>query len=228
VVSAALPKGRPGSRWRSDPAAHGPWAELRAGLFALFRFKDARVAESALVSGGKSRFDWWAATYVAMRLESPLLKPVLVEAAGSTGPLSRAIAARGLGALKDSSVVDLLAQLARDREPGVAVAACPRPRCLRATAGRAPVAARWARATSRSSGRPAGAGVAAPDRGPRARVVPYVARRSPDPAAALQAWRLDRDESRWCSPAWIPTRVVRSGRPTRLGLADEVSATILH
>ena len=105
----------------SDPA--DSWAELRLALFALARLKDGPAAEHALLADGKPRFDWWAATWVAMRLESPALRPVLTAAATSDDPRSRALAARGLGALKDASAVGTLAALARDADEGVATAA---------------------------------------------------------------------------------------------------------
>jgi cyclophilin family peptidyl-prolyl cis-trans isomerase/HEAT repeat protein len=100
-----------------------PWVELRLALFSLLRLKDARAAATALLRGNEPRFDWWAAAFVAARLESPLLKPVLVAAASSSDPVSRALAARGLGALKDASVVDLVVPLARDPEESVAATA---------------------------------------------------------------------------------------------------------
>jgi len=236
AVLGSLPKGAPRLTVRGDDPASptDPWMELRSGLFALFRLKDARVAESVLVSGGRSRVDWWAATYVAMRLESPLLKPVLLDAASSSDSLSRAIAARGLGALKDSSVVDVLGSLARDREPSVVVAAV---RALGACGdgrGVPPVAAALD-STDLGVKHEALLALAAlpPDRSLKARVVPYVG--APQPwirAAALQALaRLDRDELALVlsgldpDPEWS----VRAALATALGAAgDEVSASILH
>ena len=89
-------------------SVNDPWFEARLGLFALARFKDTRAAEAVLVSPAKPRFDWWVATWVAMRLESPALRPVLLAAAGSDEALSRACAARGLGALKHAEAVETL------------------------------------------------------------------------------------------------------------------------
>src|SRR5262249_22039087 len=122
---AAMPKGAPLVTVRGDnpDSVDDPWMELRLAVLALGRLKDARSAELALVEAGKPRFDWWAATWAAMRTESPALKPVLRIGALSNDPLSRALAARGLGALKDPSVVDLLVTLARDSQEAVAVAA---------------------------------------------------------------------------------------------------------
>jgi cyclophilin family peptidyl-prolyl cis-trans isomerase len=100
-----------------------PWVELRLALFSLYRLKDAKAAAAALLAGSEPRFDWWAAAFLAARLESPLLKPVLVAAAASSDPLSRAFAARGLGALKEASAVELLSTLTRDPEESVSAAA---------------------------------------------------------------------------------------------------------
>ena len=107
-----------------DPgSARDPWLALRLALFALVRMKDVPAAESVLLDGGRPRFDWWAATWTAMRLESPALKPVLVAAAASSDPLSRALAARGLGALKEAEAFETLAPLARDKDAQVQVLA---------------------------------------------------------------------------------------------------------
>ena len=124
-VLATMPKGAAVVTVRGDDpgSLNDPWLELRLSLLALGRLKDARSAELALVERGQPRFDWWVATWVAMRLESPTLKPVLVAAVASNDPLSRALGARGLGALKDPSAVELLTPLVRDQSEGVVVAA---------------------------------------------------------------------------------------------------------
>jgi len=103
----------------SDP--RDTWAEQRLALFALARLRDPAAAARALLDNGRSRFDWWAATWVAMRLESPALRPVLVEALSSTDPVSRALGARGLGALKDASAVEALVRLVRDPDETAAL-----------------------------------------------------------------------------------------------------------
>ena len=102
---AAIPRQAPLLTIRGDDpgSADDPWLELRLGLLALARLEDPRAAAEALLLAGKSRFDWWAATYAAMKIASPLLEPVLVAAAVSTDPLSRALAARGFGSFKDDT-----------------------------------------------------------------------------------------------------------------------------
>ena len=116
AVVEAIPKGAAVLTIRGDDpgSASDPWLALRLGLFALVRLKNVPAAEGALLADGKSRFDWWAATWTAMRLEAPSLRPVLVAATSSSDPLSRALAARGLGALKDPAGLDAIAPLLRD------------------------------------------------------------------------------------------------------------------
>ncbi len=87
-----------------DPGnPNDPWAELRLGLLALTRLKDAKAAEAILLQGRQSKFDWWVSAWVASRMELPSLAPVLTQAAQSNDVLSRIYAAKGLGALKDPS-----------------------------------------------------------------------------------------------------------------------------
>lgn len=123
MVQAALPPSAPHVTVRGDNPASvdDPWFEARLGLFALARFKDTRAAESVLLSSGRSRFDWWVATWVAMRLESPALRPVLLEGAASSEALSRVYAARGLGALKRGDAVETLLKLVKDPDEIVVV-----------------------------------------------------------------------------------------------------------
>jgi cyclophilin family peptidyl-prolyl cis-trans isomerase len=125
-VLASMPKGAPRLTVRGDDPASpsDPWMELRLGLMALWRQKDPTHARSVLLrEDGTTRFDWWLATYVASRLEDPRLAPVLRAAATSSDPYSRALAARGLGALKDGAQLDVLEKLVKDRDEMVVIAA---------------------------------------------------------------------------------------------------------
>jgi HEAT repeat protein/cyclophilin family peptidyl-prolyl cis-trans isomerase len=125
LVVDALPRtiGRMTVRGDDPASAADSWAEQRLALFALARLKDVPAARHALLDGARPRFDWWAATWVAMRLESPELRPVLVAAAASDDPRSRALAARGLGALRDASAAEALLPLAGDPHEPVALEA---------------------------------------------------------------------------------------------------------
>lgn len=122
MVVAAIPAGASPLAIRGDDAGNpnDPWLELRLGLFALASLKDVPSATSALVDGGRSRFDWWAATWVAASLPAPELLPVLQAAATSADKLSRMLAADGLGRPNDATAVDLLLRLTQDRDETVA------------------------------------------------------------------------------------------------------------
>jgi HEAT repeat protein len=199
MVVAALPQDAPQVTVRGDDpgSAADPWLEPRLGLFALARLKDGKAAESALLLNGRSRFDWWAATYAAMRMESPLLKPVLVAAATSSDPFSRSLAARGLGALKDPAAAEVVLGLLRDQEEGVVVQSL-RALALLGDARAVPAAAGLLRSPSGAVRLEALKALAAlpADRSLRERVVAEVG--SPEPAiraAALQALaRVDRED----------------------------------
>lgn len=123
MVRAAVPVDAPLVAVRGDDpgAVTDPWFEARLGLFALADLKDRQAAESVLLRVGQARFDWWAATWVAMRLELPSLRPVLALGLSSEDARSRAFAARGLGALRDVASVDRLVGLTRDTDRTVQV-----------------------------------------------------------------------------------------------------------
>jgi cyclophilin family peptidyl-prolyl cis-trans isomerase/HEAT repeat protein len=123
LVVDALPKTISRMTVRGDEPGNpaDTWSEQRLALFALARLRDPVAAAQALLDGERPRFDWWAATWVAMRLETPALRPVLLGACDSTDPVSRAFAARGLGATKDAAAADVLLRLVRDPDETVAL-----------------------------------------------------------------------------------------------------------
>ncbi|MFI5006742.1 MAG: HEAT repeat domain-containing protein [Solirubrobacterales bacterium] len=234
-ILGAIPKGAPILTVRGDDpgSATDPWIELRLALFALGRLKEPKAAAEALLLSGKPRFDWWAATWVAMRVESPALRPVLVAAAASNDPLSRSLAARGLGALKDASAIEILDTLAHDADPTVAFYAL---RALQATAD--------ARATSVAASllaspnpvvkREALLALAAlpPDRSLRRKLVPMVGDKDPwiRSSAFAALARTDREEAALILSGIDPDPVwwVRASLATALGAAgDEISVGIL-
>jgi cyclophilin family peptidyl-prolyl cis-trans isomerase/HEAT repeat protein len=235
MVQAALPKGAQLVTVRGDdPAnANDPWLELRLGLFALARLRDVAAAEQALLAGGRPRFDWWAATWTAMRIAAPSLRPVLLAAAASSDPASRALAARGLGALKDAGSLELLAKLSQEREEDVAVQALRALGALGDARGTAAAAAalnspnlviKWEalKALARLP----------PEPGLRARVLPYLGHEQPWlRAAAFPALaRVAREDFALvlsgldADPEWS----VRAGLAAALGdVADETSVALL-
>jgi cyclophilin family peptidyl-prolyl cis-trans isomerase/HEAT repeat protein len=231
AVIAPLPPKAPLVTVRGDDPASmtDPWLEPRMGLFALARLKDVRNAQVALLSAGKPRFDWWAATWTAMRLENAALRPVLIAGIASTDPLSRAYAARGLGALKDAGDLDALLPLLRDRDETVVVNTVRAVALLGEARAVPPVSAllRSPSLTVRVEALKALA-VLPPDRGLRERVLAEVG--SPEPwlrGAALQALaRIERDEFALVlsnldpDPVWF----VRSALAGALAIAgDEAS-----
>jgi cyclophilin family peptidyl-prolyl cis-trans isomerase/HEAT repeat protein len=234
-VLAAVPHGAALVTVRGDDpgSASDPWLELRLGLFALAGLKDAGAAESVLLTGGKPRFDWWAATWAAMRLELPSLRPVLLGAAKSSDARSRALAARGLAALKDPAAFDTLAGLVRDPDELVAVAALRALAALGDARGAALAASMLASANKDVQHAALRALAALPaDRAGRARIVPLVGAAEPWlRGAALRALaRTDGDEFALVlsgldkDPDWT----VRADLAGALGaLGGEVGAALL-
>ena len=231
MVVGALPPKAPLVTVRGDDPASltDPWLEPRLGVFALARLKDARSAQAALLLAGKPRFDWWAATWTAMRLENPALRPLLVAAVTSTDALSRAYGARGLGALKDPADLDTLLPLLRDRDETVVVNAVRAAALLGEARAVPPVSAllRSPSSVLRVEALKA-LSVLPPDRGLRERVIAEVG--SPEPwmrAAALQALaRMEREDFALVlanldpDPVWF----VRAGLAAALAIAgDEAS-----
>jgi cyclophilin family peptidyl-prolyl cis-trans isomerase/HEAT repeat protein len=236
MLQAALPKGAQLVTVRGDDAgnANDPWLELRLGLFALARLKDTAAAEQVLAPGGRSRFDWWAATWTAMRIAAPSLRPVLLQAAASNDAASRALAARGLGALKDQGSLELLAKLAQDREEDVAVQALRALGALGDARGTSAVASalnspnlvlKWEALKALA--------LLPPDPGLRARLLPFLGHEQAwIRAAAFPALaRADRNDFALVlsgldpDPEWS----VRGGLARALGdVADETSVALLH
>jgi cyclophilin family peptidyl-prolyl cis-trans isomerase/HEAT repeat protein len=234
-VLAAIPKGAPILTVRGDDpgSATDPWIELRLALFALVRLKEPKAAAEALLLAGKPRFDWWAATWVASRVESPALRPVLVAAAASNDALSRTFAARGLGALKDASSLDLLDALAHDADTTVAAYALHALAALgdpRATAAAASLLASPNPVVKREA--LMALAVLPPDRSLRRKLVPLVGDRDPwiRSAAFAALARTDREDAALVLSGIDPDPVwwVRASLATALGAAgDEISVGIL-
>jgi cyclophilin family peptidyl-prolyl cis-trans isomerase/HEAT repeat protein len=236
LVVAALPKtiGRMTVRGDDPGNPSDTWAEERLFLFALARLRDVPAARLALLDGARPRFDWWAATWVAMRLESPELRGVLAAAVSSDDPRSRALAARGLGTLKDASAVELLLPLVRDADETVALHAL---RALAAIGDPRGTAAAAAMLSSPSDvvrhEALAALAVLPPDPSLRSRLVGFVAERDPWIRAAALGALAHTDRSDFAlvlsgmdaDPVWW----VRSALAAALGdVGDDVSVGVLH
>ena len=130
-----------------DPGnPNDPWLELRLGLFALAAAQGRRRPAARPCSRtAEPRFDWWAAAFVAMRLESPLLRPACSRrrrrTIGWRAPSPPGDWARS----RTPSAVDTLVTLARDPDETVAVTALRALGHDRRPPGRARVAAALAR-----------------------------------------------------------------------------------
>ena len=236
IIVEAIPKGAAVLTIRGDDpgSASDPWLAQRLALFALVRLKNVPAAESALLADGKSRFDWWAATWAALRLEAPSLRPVLVAAASSSDPLSRALAARGLGALKDPAGLDAIAPLLRDRDEQVAVSALRAVGAIGDARGVAMIAGNLRSSNLILVGEALEAlARLPPDRTLRAAVVNLVGHEQPwirAPALLVLA-RMDREEFALVLSGLDPDPVwwVRGALAAALGAAgDDVSLGILY
>ncbi len=235
-VVAALPKTINRMTVRGDEPGNpaDSWAEQRLGLVALARLKDVAAARQALLDGARPRFDWWAATWVAMRLESPELRPLLVAATASDDPRSRTLAARGLGALGDASGVELLLPLVRDPDETVAIQALRALGAIgdaRGTAAAATMLASPSGVVRREALR--ALAVLPPDPSLRPRLVGLVAERDPWIRAAALGALAHADRSDFAlvlsgmdaDPVWW----VRSALAASLGdVGGEMGVGILH
>lgn len=235
-VVDGLPQTGSGLAVRGDePGGLGdPWAERRLALFALARLKDVPSARQALLDGSRPRFDWWAATWVAMRLEAAELRPVLVAGLASDDPRCRALGARGLGGLRDRSAVELLLPLAKDPDETVAMQAL---RALGAIGDPRGIAAARDRLAAPSDVVRREAlrtlAVLPPDPSLRQRLVGLVGERDPWIRAAALAALAHTDRADFAlvlsgmdpDPVWW----VRSEVASALGgLGDDVSVGVLH
>jgi cyclophilin family peptidyl-prolyl cis-trans isomerase/HEAT repeat protein len=171
---------------------------------------------------------------VAVRLESRELRPVLLAALSSDDPRSRALAARGLGALGEASAVEPLLGLVGDGDEAVALQAL---RALgtigdvRATATVAAMLASPSDTLRREALR--ALALLPPDPSLRPRLVALVAERDPwIRAAALPALaRADRADFTLVLSGMDADAVwwVRGALASALGdLGDETSVGILH
>ena len=95
---------------------------VRLGAYALVRLGSYDGLASAFVDGnGRPRSRWWPIAFAFQRVNDPRGVPVLIELFNGEGQLTRAIAARGLGASKDQRAAGLLVKAAEDAAQPLAV-----------------------------------------------------------------------------------------------------------
>ncbi len=130
----------------TDDRRETPSAVLRLALFALARLKAyLPLASVVLDSAGQLRIRSWPVAFALQRLEDPRAMRALLALAAEADPYTRAFAVKGLGALKDRSVVPEILPLVSSSDRATAVEA------IRALgrigdAGAAPVLAKLIRA----------------------------------------------------------------------------------
>jgi cyclophilin family peptidyl-prolyl cis-trans isomerase/HEAT repeat protein len=105
-----------------EPAAEA----FRLGVYALTRLKAADALMGVVLDpAGQPRLAWWPVAYALSRIEDPRVVPALVTLLRSVGSVTRAFAARGLGARHATASAGALVPLAEAWriDPRVAVSA---------------------------------------------------------------------------------------------------------
>ncbi len=103
------------------PKAAGAEA-VRLGAYALVRLGSYDgLASAFLDSNGRPRSRWWPIAYAFQRVNDPRSATVLLDLFNGEGQLTRAFAARGLGASKDQRAAGLLVKAAEDAGQPLAV-----------------------------------------------------------------------------------------------------------
>jgi cyclophilin family peptidyl-prolyl cis-trans isomerase/HEAT repeat protein len=121
AVKAASLDGDDGSR-QVDPAAEA----FRLGVYALVRLKAAGALMGVVLdAGGEPRLAWWPVAYALSRTEDARVVPALATLLRSGSSVTRAFAARGLGARNAAASAAALRPLAEGwrSDPRLAVAA---------------------------------------------------------------------------------------------------------
>jgi len=96
--------------WPLAPATEA----FRLGVFALTRLKASDALLSVVLDrSGQPRVRWWPAAYALSRIDDARAVPALATLARTGGSISKAFAARGLGAQKDGASAATLLLLAQ-------------------------------------------------------------------------------------------------------------------
>jgi cyclophilin family peptidyl-prolyl cis-trans isomerase/HEAT repeat protein len=95
---------------------------VRLGIFALVRLGSYDALAAVLVDqNGRPRSRWWPVAFALQRVNDPRAAPVLLDLFNGEGQLTRAFAARGLGAAKDQQAAGALLTAAEDASTPLAV-----------------------------------------------------------------------------------------------------------
>jgi cyclophilin family peptidyl-prolyl cis-trans isomerase/HEAT repeat protein len=103
--------------WGVSPEADA----IRLGVFALVRQKGYEPLAAAIQDGSGRVSGWWPFAYALRRVNDPRAIPLLRQLAATPGRYTRAFAARGLGALKDTASVPLLKTMLERANGDVAI-----------------------------------------------------------------------------------------------------------
>jgi HEAT repeat protein/cyclophilin family peptidyl-prolyl cis-trans isomerase len=101
-----------------------PAAAFKLAVVALARLKsyDA-LAGVVLDSSGQPRVRWWPVAFALQRIDDPRSTPALMALLREPQPYTRALAAKGLGSVKEPAVATALLPLVADADRSVAVEA---------------------------------------------------------------------------------------------------------
>ncbi len=94
---------------------------VRLGLYALVRLGAYDVLASTMLDSGQPKSRWWPVAYAFQRIGDPRAAPVLMLLLEGDGQVTRAFAARGLGALEHEPALPVLTKLAADASQAQAV-----------------------------------------------------------------------------------------------------------
>jgi HEAT repeat protein/cyclophilin family peptidyl-prolyl cis-trans isomerase len=95
-----------------------PVEAVRLGAYALVRLAAFDALAATLTDGGRPISRWWPVAYAFRRVGDARAGPILLALLNGPGTYTRAFAARGLGAVKETRAVQpLVAVLANDGEP---------------------------------------------------------------------------------------------------------------
>lgn len=95
---------------------------VRLGVYALVRLGSYDALAAAVIDGtGQLRSRWWPIAFALQRINDPRAAPVLLALLSGEGQLSRAFAARGLGALKEAKAASAFLTIAESAAEPLAV-----------------------------------------------------------------------------------------------------------
>ena len=106
----------------TDARRDTPAAAFRLAVYALVRLKAYDQLASAVLDGsGLPRVRWWPVAYALQRIDDKRATTALVALTKDAHPYTRAFAVKGLGALKDRTVMSVLLPLLASPERAIVI-----------------------------------------------------------------------------------------------------------